>query len=252
MNDNRELFSDYSPEIQSKFTPFIIEAKEFVTRNQGKIATLFTSPSEMETYVGELAALGRTLVSNLRAIDLDFYSLYKLGLKPSRTVSPAVEGPGMVTHGDTRYNILEKVNFQQEDIGVQARTLLVMIQNLPAGINTGDEIHGIELKSNQLVATRKNGGMELHIPLRDDTVFYNNGQEYKPKALEGILTLPGDIHSLQRQAKPAVNIIVMAFGAGLGVKVNGSQIANGILVSELVTQTIPLQTYTEIPRQINL
>jgi len=228
MNDARELFTGYSQELQLAFTPFIEAANEFVQRNQGKIVTLFTSPDEMRGYVDELTVLGKTLVTNIRASGSNnTYQLYKSVLMPSREAArklgentmrgsisdtAAIEGPGMVYHGRTRYNILEKVIFQSEDGNVYPRTLLVMVQNLPQGVHTGDEIHGVAVQEGRLVATHNIGGMELHIPLRDNTIFYNNGEEYKPKPLEGIFTLPGDIHSLRKENKSAINIILMAYG----------------------------------------
>jgi len=266
MNDARELFVGYSPEVQSTFAPFIKIANEFAVRNRGKIATLSTPPDEMKSYADELIALGKVLVTSINASPSDaIYHLYKTVLIPSREVARKsgqnimrqsvsdttdVDGPGMVYHKGTRYNVLEKVIFQSEDGKVNPRTLFVMVQNLPTGFNTGGEIHGVALQDGGLVATNNIGGMELHIPLRDETIFYNNGNEYRPKPLEGILTLPGDVHSLQRQVKPAINIILMAYGAGLGVKVNESLISKGVAGLGSTPKTLPMQTYSQIPRHI--
>ena len=83
MNDRRELFTGYSPELQSLFAPFIQEANEFVERNQVNIATLYTSPEDMKVWANELVKLAQPLVSELRALGPRPFSFYKSILVPS-------------------------------------------------------------------------------------------------------------------------------------------------------------------------
>ena len=63
MNDRRELFSVYPPELKSIFAPFSEKANEFVQLNYGIIATLFTDPREMQDYAKQLEDLSGTLVA---------------------------------------------------------------------------------------------------------------------------------------------------------------------------------------------
>ncbi|OGK14838.1 hypothetical protein A3C98_02995 [Candidatus Roizmanbacteria bacterium RIFCSPHIGHO2_02_FULL_37_15] len=61
MNEGRELFEVYCPELRATFDSFVKEAKEFTQRNQGKIATLYTTPDIMRFYADELVALAGSL-----------------------------------------------------------------------------------------------------------------------------------------------------------------------------------------------
>lgn len=264
MTERKELFADYSPELRSAFSSFIDEANEFVRRNQGKVATIHTPEQTMQEYVQDLIKLGRALVSGVRTIKTENYSaVYESVLNPSRESlkvegEPKVpgysdyagmEGPGFVRHGKTRYHILEKVIYPKYTFF--PRTLLVMLQRVPRGLNTRDEIHGVKIQDGMLTASKYIGGIEMHVPLQKDTSFWNNGKKYYLEPLDGLLTLPGDIHSLGGERWPSKNIIIMAFGAGLGQKVDEDLISRGIQVNSVV-KSLPLPDYSMISRYSDL
>jgi len=265
MNYRRELFTGYSPELQNLFGPFIQEANKFVERNQGHIATLYTSPDDMQVWANELVNLAQTLVSELRTLGTRPFSFYKSILVPPReaaeklrektmqvsvTDTAGVEGPGMAHHGGTCYYIFDKASTSIENATDHPRTLLVMLQHLPKGKNTGNEIHGVKIEDDKLIATKDVGGMELHVPLLPDTTFFNNGKEVHPNPYEGVVTIPGDQHSLVRYSGSAINLIIMAYGAGLGKKVDPKLLSQGIYQLYPEPVQLPLGKYSGIQRHI--
>lgn len=265
MNDARELFGGYSPDLKTHFLPFIEKANEFVEKNQFTLATLYTSPENMQTYANELVVLATPLVETLKTIGQQKFSFYRsLLLPPVETAkklgketmqgsvsdTAGIEGPGKVDHGGTCYYIFEKVLSGIGQVANHPRALLVMLQHLPKGKNTGNEIHGVKIDGNTLLATKGIGGMELHIPLLDNTIFFNNGNEIRPNPNEAVLTLPGDQHSLVRQTGNAINMIIMAYGAGLGAKVNPKMVEQGVWGLGSSPVPLPLTKYSQISRHI--
>ena len=266
MNDRRELFNSYSPELKDHFASFIEQANNFAERNIVKIATLYTSPENMQADANELIALAEPLVAILKTIGEHPFSFYRSLLSPPREAAKklgdetmrtsvsdtaGIEGPGMVDHGGTSYYIFEKVVSMAGQAASHPRTLLVMLQHLPKDKNTGNEIHGVKIEGNKLEATRGIGGMELHIPLLDNTIFFNNGDKIRPNPNEGVLTLPGDQHSLVRHNGAAINVIIMAYGAGLGAKVNPKLTEQGVFGLDPSPIRLPLAKYWSIPRHIS-
>jgi len=264
MIQRRELFEGYSQELKTTFKPFINEANEFVKRNQGKIATLYTPQQKMQGYVQDVIELGKALVSGIRSIGAGNYlSIYESALNPSREAFKredepiisgfsdyvGIEGPGFVRHRKIRYHILEKVNFPNN--GIFPRTLLVMLQRVPSKVDTGHEIHGVKIKNDMLIANEDIGGIEMYIPLQKDTSFWINGKRYSLEPLDGVIVLPGDVHSLGGERWPSKNIIIMAFGAGLGEKVDEGLISRGVEIDSLPTP-LPLVDYSRITRCANL
>ena len=161
-----------------------------------------------------------------------------------------IEGPGMLYHGGTCYYIFDKAITPIEDTTIHPRTLLVMLQHLPKGKNTGNEIHGVKIEDGKLIARKDMGGMELHFPLLAETIYFNNGREIHPNPYEGVATIVGDQHSLVRYSGSAINVIIMACGAGLGTKVNEELVSKGIYQLGPEPLPLPLGKYSGIQRHI--
>ena len=104
---------------------------------------------------------------------------------------------------------------------VPANNLILLLQRVPHGMDTGTEVHGIkEVKKGKFVPTEI-GGMEVYLPLVDDITFYVNEEVFEPKALEGFLTiLPGDVHHhiKEKGRGPARVLIIGGCGFSRGVK----------------------------------
>ena len=223
----RQLLTDiYPPEIVEAFPTFGDEVAAFLERNAGKVATLETPAAEVENYAEELQALVRTVAAGLKDGQPDPVTLYLQATQPARKAgiirSPQEGGQVGLILGKHRYHILERVGLEGEGVPAFARSLLLLLQRIPKGEDSGTEVHGVRkvkdddppelrAKAKHGLVPAEIGGVEVYLPLVDDIRFHVNKNVFQPKALEGLVTiLPGDTHNhIKKEGSGPVRLLLI-------------------------------------------
>lgn len=244
------IASLYPPELVKVFPDFPQQVDAFLARNRGVSATIRTAPEAMARYADELTELARTLRDDLKNTATGPTDLYHLATAPSQlagAVDVGTESPVGVMSGSHRYHILYKTPVAR-GLG---RDLLLLLQRLPRGLDTGAEIHGLVETKDQPghYQATDTGGAEVYIPLTDGIVFYVNGREYRPKALADLIRVfPGDIHHHHKEQGrgPARVLIVAGLGMARWPKVPQGQ--NSFQVEGF--GQVPVTAFNHIPRLV--
>jgi len=203
-----QSLSEIYPEFVKIFPTLEGEIDSFLEGSGKKVVTLNTPVEEVRQCVEEMqsiaATIATTIVKGIRDGKIDPVSFFVDITKPAREVGEVKVGSskqvGLMTSGKNTYHILEKVG------NVKGKNSLLLLQRVPYEVDTEGEVHGIKKvrreKGENLVPDNK-GGIEIYLPLTNDITFYVNDQIFKPKALEGLVTiLPGDNHHhIRRQGQ---------------------------------------------------
>lgn len=219
MPERQPLTDFYPPEIATAFPTFENEVASFLERNSGTVVNFKTPAVQVEKYAQELQVLATTVASGIKNWKIDIVSLYLKATQPAREAGilrPEDEGRVGLVLGKHRYHILER-----EKQSIPASNILLLLQRVPYGEDTGAEVHGLKRIGDQLVPDKNVGGIEVYLPLVDDVTFYVNDQIFKPRALEGLITvLPGDTHHhIKTKNHGPVRVLIFGgFGFGYGIK----------------------------------
>jgi hypothetical protein len=226
MTERQSLEAIYPEELQKVFPALEEQIEEFLARNGERVITLETPPDVVEQCAEELQELARTIASGISDGNTDPISLYLRTTQPARRVGKVVIGSpeqvGLIAFGNHRYHILEKVE------GPMERALLLLLQRIPHGVDTGGEVHGFkkaDRTGDEDLVPAETGGIEVYLPLVDDITFHVNDKVFQPKALGGLVSiLPGDNHhhSKDKGHGPARVLILGGCGFGVGIKTDKS------------------------------
>jgi hypothetical protein len=214
--ERQPLTSIYPPEIVAVFPTFEDEVKGFLETNKGVVVNLETPTEEVERCAKELQELATTVATGIKEREIDIFTLFRGIIQPARRggiIRPEDKGQVGLIFGRQNYHILERDKVLVPEL-LPANSLILLLQRVPYGKDTGAEIHGIkEVEKGKFVPTEI-GGIEIYLPLVDDITFYINEKEYKPKALEGILTiLPGDVHHhIKEKGKGPARVLIIGGG----------------------------------------
>lgn len=222
MSERQYLTEIYPEELHRVFPTLDKQIEEFLAVNGNKVVTIGTSTEEVRQCVEGLQTLAKTIATGISSGSIDPVSLYLQVTQPARAVGEVKVGSpeqvGLIAFGKHRYHILEKVD---DDTG---RSLLLLLQRIPHGVDTGGEVHGFKKsdgKGKEDLVPAESGGIEVYLPLVDGITFHVNNKVFQPKALGGLITiLPGDNHHHSKDTGigPARVLILGGCGFGIGTK----------------------------------
>jgi hypothetical protein len=231
MSERQPLTKIYPEELARVFPTLGEQIEKFLEGNGKQIVTLDTPAKVVRQCAEEIQSLATTIVEGIREGGIDPVTLYLRTTQPARKVGKiAVGSPeqvGLLAFGNHRYHILEKVS------GSMEKSLLLLLQRIPHGVDTRSEVHGIkkaEEGEGEDFVPDEMGGIEVYLPLVDDITFHVNDQFFQPKALEGLVTiLPGDNHHHVKDTGQGPTRVLILGGCGFGV---GTKTEQSFEVSE--------------------
>lgn len=244
MSERVPLDQIYSEELKSIFPTLSQSVETFLQKYGTEIATVDTSPEKIAQWTEALQTLATEIARGLQKLSslgdtLSVTSALSEMLRPARKTGSVPLGGnerfGILNKIMPSYHVLEKAETGGSSLLTHPRALLLLLQHLTPGIDTGAEIHGVkpfdengpaEERIHMLhgLVRAQNAGIEVYLPLRDrdEITFFINNEVFKPKALHQLLTiLPGDTHHhIQTKGTGFSSVLILGgFGFSKGLKV---------------------------------
>jgi hypothetical protein len=226
MSELQSLTEIYPKELTRVFPALEKQIDGFLKGNGQQVVTLNTPAEVVKQCAEKMKSLATTISEGIKNSGMDPVTLYLKTTQPARTMGTVEVGSseqvGLLASGNHRYHILEKVD------GPIGRNLLLLLQRIPYGMDTGSEVHGVkkaEGGGEENFVPDETGGIEVYLPLVDGITFHVNDQVFQPKALGGLVTiLAGDNHRHIKDVGhgPARVLIFGGCGFGMGTKTKES------------------------------
>lgn len=232
MIEQKSLSEIYLPELALVFPEFEEQILYFLRKYSEVLATPETESVKVREYALALAEIGKSIVEGIKLEKLSVKDLFKAVISPARAAGEFDRerkvGLAFGGKGKHRYHVLDREGVLREP----RNDLLILLQRLPRGKDTGAEVH-------------KKGGIEICLPVVDGIHFFVNDEVFKPKALSSLIViLPGDVHHHIKAGGhgPARVLIIAGFGFSRGEKIEPDKLK----------VEIQKATFKEIPRLITL